>query len=136
MKAIAIALPCLISGLLIGAINLSQAGPLPQPDGGPQFQQQAQRVNLVTIAKMDSSAAQYGCFPGLDLLDCIADPVSELDTDSTFKLMSAPGTLHCGSTPMVQGSTCTYANATYGLDCEGRCGSPTIFADQTFIAPL
>lgn len=135
MKAIAIALPCLISGLLIGAINLSQAAPNGQSPSGELFQQQAARTNLVLVTKMNGENAYYGCFAGLSLLDCVVDPVAELDNDSTFKVLSAPGTLHCGATPMAQNGTCTYANATYGLECEGRCGSPILAADQTMVAP-
>lgn len=134
MKAIAIALPCLIAGSLIGALNLSTAAPFP-PDGGQQIQQQLKRVNIVSVLKMDGTTEHYGCFPGLALTDCIADPIAGFDSDATFSLLSAGGSLHCGSTPMGTNSTCTYANAVYGLDCDLRCGSPILSADQTIVAP-
>lgn len=133
MKVIAIALPCLIAGSLIGAMNLSSAAPLP-PDG-QQIQQQLKRVNIVSVLKMDGSTEHYGCFPGLALTDCIPDSVATFDSDSTFTLLSSGGSMHCGTVAMGANSTCTYANAVYGLDCDLRCGSPILAADQTMVAP-
>lgn len=128
MNRIAIAIPCLITGLLFGAVTLSEAAPL--PPGGDQIQQQMRRVNIIGVQKFDATIENYGCFPGLNVTDCIADPIISLDDDTTFKLLSVGGSLHCGTVPMAQGDTCTYANAVYGLDCDLRCGSPTLAANQ------
>jgi hypothetical protein len=132
MKAIAIALPCLIAGSLVGALNLSTAAP---NGGGDLFQQQLRRVNIVSVLKMDGTTEHHGCVPGLAVMDCIPDSISGFDTDTTFSLLSAGGSIHCGSVSMAVNTTCTYANAVYGLDCDDRCGSPIMSADQTQVAP-
>lgn len=132
MNKLAIALPCLISGLLLGAMTLThaQSGPaLPFPDDLNQPQSRASNIISVLRAS-DTVPTLYGCFAGADLLDCVLDPVPEFDNDNSFKLLTPTGSLFCGSAPMVQGATCTYSNAVFGAECDGRCGYAAIAADQ------
>ncbi len=130
MNKLAIAIPCVISGLVLGAMTLTHAL-APLPGGGVELEQQSRQINVITVLKLnDSQPTVYGCSPGTNVGTCIVDAMTEVDDDNVFILTSANGTVHCGSTAMLQYGTCQYSQAVFAASCSGRCLSASIAADQ------